>query len=165
MVTFDLGSLTRDKELLMARALAIESYARVEQSLSLIFCSLLGTTVEKGAIVFWKLTNARFRNRMIKELLFKVHRNKFDAYWKGSPGQPGVPKTPGLFAMINSLGDQRNHIVHWHIVTNINLIENPTSQEVLSQPHFWDRSANGNQLPFLSLWTLSRRLILFTGRS
>jgi hypothetical protein len=66
--------------------------------------------------------------------LEKTHGAQFDIYWHGQPGQPGIPRMPGLFKHINDLDTERHYIVHWHLVREIN---NGESQEVLRRPAFF----------------------------
>lgn len=136
MATVDLGSFTRDGKLQIARALAIEAYANLEQSLCHLFGILMGSPTDKAAIVYFKLYNASVRNKIIEELLEKAHHSKFDIFWHGQPGQSGVPKIPGLFTHIRQLDEKRNQIIHWHVVRDIRFEgENYVTQENLTPPN------------------------------
>jgi hypothetical protein len=124
----DLRTAEQTRKLQIARAEAIESYAGVEQSLSNLFGSLLGTTIHKAAAVFFKLTSAHNRNKIIESLLQLEHGSEYDIYWHGE-GQPG--KKGGLFNIIYNLDQTRNEIIHWYVMRNPAI----TEFEKLVQPN------------------------------
>ena len=76
-------------DFLVWRARAIEAYAKVEQSLNMLFAHLLGTTPEISGIVFFRLTSTHGRNWIIEALLEKRHGDKYAAYWHGIRARPG----------------------------------------------------------------------------
>ena len=80
----------------IARALAIEHYARLEHSLCSLFAILLSSPIDKAAIVFFKLSNFRARNSIISELFDKHFRGRYDAFWNGTPHNNKQDKKPGL---------------------------------------------------------------------
>jgi hypothetical protein len=134
MPIVDLGTMPRDINLMIARIGAIESYAKVEQSLCGLFASLMGAPMDKAAIVFFRLTNTHSRNAIIEQLLKKAHGAEYDIYWYG------IQKN-GLLPLIRQLDSKRNEIVHWHGRTNIALAgEDSSFSESLVPPNFWGGS-------------------------
>jgi hypothetical protein len=130
----DLGAIVRDGKLQLARAFAIEGYAKVERSLSLLFASLLGTSLDKAGVVFFRITNTHSRNTILETLLQKAHGDKFRVYWQGTRTESG------LFTLIRQLDQRRNELVHWHVLNEIAIAETShTSREVLKPPNFWNR--------------------------
>lgn len=121
-------------ELLIERARAIEGYANIERSLARIFGNLLGTTPQRAAIVFFRITSSHARNIILESLIEERFGSTYRNYWDG------IPKTPtkGLFSILKRLDQRRNEIVHWHTVVEMNMT--PTGQfdrHHLSPPNFW----------------------------
>jgi hypothetical protein len=142
MVAVDLGTLQPENgvQLYIARSRALDAYSQVEQSLSRLLSSLLGTTFELGSIVFFRITNANMRNRIFEDLLRKRFEDTYRAYWSGIPN---THNKRGLFTWIRQLDDERNKIVHWAIVNNIST-DGLGAKSILSlkKPNFWaDNSA------------------------
>jgi len=131
--------ITRDPKLPIARAAAIDAYANVEQALFTLFASLLRAPRDRAGIVFFRISSASARNRMLQSLLTKTHGNKFRLYWNGSE-----PKAKdGLFGHIRRLDHRRNELVHWHIASQIHGGETAVvSRDVLQPPNFWNRTAS-----------------------
>ena len=102
------------EKLLIARSVAIEAYASMESALCTLLARLLGTTNDTASIVFFRITNAHSRNTIIETLIQHSHGEKFDTYFHGTAGQPGVKRTPGLLSAVRQLDERRNQIVHWH---------------------------------------------------
>lgn len=110
VTTVDINAVGKAGKLQIARAAAIEAYARFEQSLSIFLCDLLGTTMPKASAVFYKITNASGRNKIFENLIKIEYGNKYRIYWHGE-GKPGGKH--GLFKLIYQLDDTRNEIIHW----------------------------------------------------
>lgn len=127
-------------ELLLERSQALEAYAAVEQSLALLFASLLRTHPRRGAIVFFRITSSHARNVMIDALLKEEYGNEYDAYWHGVPG---TPDRKGLFSLLRGLDAKRNEIVHWHLSTRI--YDEPDGEVAaelrIIPPNIWTLSA------------------------
>jgi len=125
----------RSTEFLVARAIAIERYAQVEQSLSMLFSRLLGTQPDVGGIVFFRLTNTTSRNQIIEQLLTKRDGDKYEHYWNGVPN---TPNKKGLFTLLRQIDTSRNEIVHWHVAQNVTWV-NDVGVATLSlvKPNFW----------------------------
>jgi hypothetical protein len=118
----------------VARALAIEEYANLESALSRLLANLLGTSFAKASIVFFSLLNTRARSAMFESLIAAVHGDKYRTFWLGQRGQPGIPRTNGLLALIRQVDQERNHVVHWHTIQ-----ASDRSSEQLMMPEFWFR--------------------------
>jgi hypothetical protein len=101
------------------RALAIDAYASVEQSLCRLLAVLLNIDWQEAAIVFYKVQNSRARNTMFSELVEKKYGDKYEIYWHGKPNIPNRKQT-GMYNLLRSLDDDRNQIVHWHIGQKMN---------------------------------------------
>jgi len=128
-------------DMLVARAKALEEYALLESSLARLFTSLLGTSDQKGSIVFFAM-GAGSRARILRSLLEALHKKQYDVHWYGEAGSPGTPRTGGLFTLIHQLDSERNKIVHWHPVQKVELLgdgNNKSSLELMP-PHFWNRA-------------------------
>ena len=122
-------------QFLIERAQAIDQYAGVEQSLSMLFSDLLGTSFELGGIVFFRISNATSRNAILEQLLSKKYGEAYEVYWNGIRG---TPHKRGLFTLLRQLHERRNEIVHWHTVNNIHT--DGTTHTVtltLTRPNFW----------------------------
>ncbi|MEX0954615.1 MAG: hypothetical protein WDZ83_05315 [Rhizobiaceae bacterium] len=134
MVTLDLGKPADDSgPFLILRAKAIDQYAQMESSLSILYSVLLKTDMDTAAIVFFRIANTRARNRIAEELLKKRFRDRFSHYWFGIPS---TPNKRGLMTLINDLDAQRNEIVHWHVMTTINT-DTDARTTTLTPPNFW----------------------------
>jgi hypothetical protein len=145
VATYDLGKDRPENEVefLLCRALAIDAYAGVEQSLNGLFAHLLGAKADLAAIVFFRLTQTS-RNHIIESLLTKRHGRKFYTYWFG------VPETRdkrGLMHLIRSLDSRRNDIVHWHAVVDVTTEDDKAKGLVkLGYPNFWAMSSQSPSL-------------------
>ena len=141
MVDINLGKAPDNSiPLMLARATALEAYAGVEQSLSMLLGVALGTDTQSAAIVFFRITNAKSRNQIIEALLQKRFGSEFDAFWFGIPN---TPQKRGLMTLVNQLDSRRNEIIHWHTVTEINVdTDPPTAIAALGPPNFWQGSAS-----------------------
>jgi hypothetical protein len=135
MTAVDPGE-ARDIKFKILRAQAIENYANVEQSLASLFSALLGTTPDKGGVVFFRITNASSRNKIISALLKKSQGDKYNPVWHGEKG------VDGLLLLIRNLDQSRNEIVHWHMVQKIYAKEDGSITRIpaLRPPNFWDRN-------------------------
>lgn len=55
----------------------------------------------------------------------------YDAFLNGVPG---TPNKRGLMTMLNQLDQQRNEIVHWHVLRNVS---DTADELILAPPAFW----------------------------
>lgn len=140
MTTIDLGKPPENAaEFHLLRGAAINAYANVEGSLSMLLSGLIGAEPDVGAIIFYKITNTSSRNQIIDELLTKRFADRFEHYWYG------IPKTPhkkGLSNLVKELDTERNKIVHWHTVTHVEMGTQPHRHTIsLTKPNFFQHSA------------------------
>jgi hypothetical protein len=84
------------------RGRAINEYANVEQSLCRLFGTLLGTDLQLGAIVFYRITNTHSRNQILDDLLAEKHGLTYESYWSGVTGAPNRKNT-GMWPLIRQL--------------------------------------------------------------
>jgi hypothetical protein len=135
-------------EMLRARGAAIQAYGTVEQALNGLCAELLGTDRDASAVLFFQI-NSWQRNRAIGLLLAKKFGSEFDGYWYGLPGQPGRPKTSGLFALIRGLDETRNQIVHWTASVNLTGPDDHgrlLREDALQPPNIWSTTSELRQL-------------------
>jgi RecB family exonuclease len=92
---------------LVARANAIQAYAKLEFSLSIVFSRLLGTQPDIAGLVFFRITNTYQRNGILEDL--KKHRfgNEYNLFWNS------------IMKIIRQIDQRRNEIVHWHVVNDL----------------------------------------------
>jgi hypothetical protein len=84
----------------IARAEAIDGYARYEQILGNIFAHLLATPIDYAGVVFFKINNAPTRIQIIDRLLRKRYGKAYNAFFDS------------IDEYLRKLDIQRNHIVH-----------------------------------------------------
>ena len=92
--------LERD-ELWAERGKAIQSYALLEQSLSMLFSQLSDTTESVAATIFYKITSTAARNAIIEKLLRQKYSAKFNLFWNS------------YLRLLKPIDIKRNEIVHW----------------------------------------------------
>jgi hypothetical protein len=97
---------------------------------------LLGTNLQLGAIVFYRITNTHSRNQILNDLLSKRCGSTYEAYWNGIPGAPNR-KSSGMAAIIRQLDASRNEIVHWHVGIKILGDNDPIGPVGLIKPDVW----------------------------
>ena len=117
------------QQLAIARAGAIQAYASVESSISMLFATLLGTDFETAGIVFFRIVNTRARVVILEDLLEKRHKDRYATYWNS------------MVKLIRSLDAKRNEIVHWHLAHNLHIEgDRPTAHFTLIPPNFWTKT-------------------------
>jgi len=144
--------------LLLTRALAIQAYATLEFSLSTVFAQWLGTSVDVGGLVFFRITNAHARNRILDDLKKKRLESNYNLFWNS------------LLSLIRTIDQRRNEIVHWHIVNNIDLSipHEQASKLTLNPPTGWGSGAgtsiNEQELAefILKCDFVSRAIVMFS---
>lgn len=122
----DLGEVievTNSDPLITLRAHSVDAYASLEQSLSMLFASLLGASPDRASIVFYRIVNTKSRNTIISKLMRKEFGEQYGTWWNS------------LLKQIRKLDERRNEIIHWHVVTNIHSSdEGNTATLTLSAP-------------------------------
>ena len=96
-------------QFLALRANAIQAYANLEMSLTILFANLLGIPIDIAGLVLFRITNTHARNRILSDLHSKKQGTKYDLFWNS------------LLSFIRALDQRRNEIVHWHVVNTVNL--------------------------------------------
>jgi len=109
------------------RAIAIQAYANLEVSLTLLFAKLLGIEADLAGLVLYRIASTHTRTRILRDLYSKKHGEAYSPFWKS------------LLSFIRTLDQRRNEIVHWHVVNNINLALNhkDASRLSLAPPTGW----------------------------
>ena len=94
---------------LVSRAVAIQAYAQLELSLSMLFSLWLGTPPDIGGLVFFRITSKHSINRILRDLKTKRLQDEYNLFWNS------------LLSFVQTLDHRRNEIVHWHTANNIDL--------------------------------------------
>lgn len=110
MSIIDLGNANQhaaQDEFWALRGRAIHAYANLEQSLYRLFCLLTGMSADIGGIVFFKITNAQARNKIIEKLFQKKHGTNFNLFRNS------------LLERLRPIDQHRNELVHWNTVMEL----------------------------------------------
>jgi hypothetical protein len=120
--------------ILLARASAIQAYASLELSLSLRFAEWLGAPIDAAGLVFFRITNTYSRTRILDDLKKRKFQEQYNLFWNS------------LVALIRTIDQRRNEIVHWHVVNNIDLRRphEQASRLSLKPPTGWTNPASGS---------------------
>jgi hypothetical protein len=95
-----------------ARGWAVQAYASFEQSLCGVFANVSGMPRLSAGIVFFKIASAHTLHKILLKLIEKKHGKSYSVFWRS------------LLGKIASIGDKRNSIVHWNMVTEVGGSEN-----------------------------------------
>jgi len=96
-------------EFVLSRATAIQAYANIESALCTLFSRLLGIAEDTAGVVFYRITNARYRNKILQELQEKRCGDTHAKFWNS------------FESFVRRLDQRRNEIVHWHVVQDLDL--------------------------------------------
>ncbi|MGM5002933.1 hypothetical protein AB8A05_29690 [Tardiphaga sp. 538_B7_N1_4] len=109
------------------RGKAIQGYANLEQALSLLFAVLSDTTQEVASIIFFKITSADARNKIIEKLFQKKFAATHSLFRNS------------LFKNLGPIDRERNEIVHWNVVNHVSAGADGStvSKLLLSPPAMW----------------------------
>lgn len=134
-------------ELMIAREQAIQAYANLEQSLASIFATLLKTDYETAGIVFFRIINSRSRNIILEDLFKKRYKTKFSSYRNS------------IISMIKNTDNERNQIIHWHVIKEINIGADfsSTAHFRLQPPNFWKTGPDKPSMHSLELQDFRHR--------
>lgn len=127
MTPLDWSGVSETSAFSVARVTAIEFYAHIERTLADLLASLLHISQDRAELIFFRITNTRSRNLIITELLKKEFGDKYTAYWHGTQD---TPNRRGLMTLIQRADNERNEIVHWHVVHD--------TEPFLTKPNMWD---------------------------
>ena len=89
------------------RAKAIQCYASLEQSLCRLLASLGNMEPEVAGIIFFKISSADSRNKIIEKLFKRRHNGQYNLFINS------------LITQLRPVDIKRNEIVHWNTAQNI----------------------------------------------
>jgi hypothetical protein len=89
----------------LARAKALNAYARLEQHLAMLFTSLLGSDTRKSYVVFSRLFVYRHRRQIFTDLLALSYGDTYAIF------------TKSLMKHLTKIEGERNKVVHWIAMT------------------------------------------------
>jgi hypothetical protein len=112
------------------RAKAIQAYASLEQSLCGLLASLGDMEQEVAGIIFFKISSADSRNKIIEKLFKRRHKGEYNLFINS------------LFAQLRPIDLRRNEIVHWNTAQKISGASQSDWSLSLIPPNFWTRDAN-----------------------
>jgi hypothetical protein len=92
-----------------SRGKAIQSYAMLEQSLSLLLADLGNMSPDAASIIFYRISNTDSRSKILEKLLRKKHGNQFNLFWNA------------YFTELRQINIKRNEIVHWLCAMNVKI--------------------------------------------
>ena len=123
----ELDSKQKD-EFMIARARAVENYARVEQSLCSVVAAMLEVPRSYAGVILFKITAARARNGIVDALVKKRKGSEFNLFMNS------------VLKLLGQIDERRNQIVHWHQV--LHATRNSDGEQVnswwLTPPNFHD---------------------------
>lgn len=93
--------LVENDPLWAERGKAIQSYALLEQALSMLFANLSDTTEVVAATIFYRITSYGARTAIIEKLLHQKHQSKYNLFWNSYKKH------------LKPVDTKRNEIVHW----------------------------------------------------
>lgn len=133
--TIDLGKVQQmvgQDPIWAIRGKAVGAYSTFEQSLFMLFQSLLKAPMDRAAIVFFKITNTQARNAILEKLVHKEFGTTYNKFWNDYVDH------------LRPIDTRRNEIVHWAVVNKIASEE--AVEVVLSPPNFWINSPTAPEL-------------------
>ena len=129
MPTIDLGEAAKaasENEFWAVRGKAIQAYANLEQSLARLFQALSGTDHQIASAIFFGITSADSRNKILEKLFRKKFNADFNLFRNS------------LFRQLQPVTAARNEIVHWSAINEVSHDgEKTISNLVLMPPSFW----------------------------
>ncbi len=117
------------REMLIARSIAIETYANLEQSMCLLFAHLSGTSNAVAGTIFFRLTNSASRLAILDKLMRMKHGSEHRTFFNS------------FISRMKPFDGRRNQVVHWHTSHTIRDIADGGLEAVprLGPPNFWVR--------------------------
>jgi hypothetical protein len=130
----------------IARAIAVQNYANVEGSMCILLSHLMGGPLVAAGTIFYRINSSRSRNLILGELLETKHGDAYRTYWRS------------MDKLLESIHQERNKIVHWHVALVINLRDNAQIQtSELTPPNYWARDQKRRTISLADLTTFSRK--------
>jgi hypothetical protein len=106
-----------------ARALAIQSYALLEQQLGEFFAGLSDTDPIVAGIIFFKITNTGARNAILEKLFKYKYKGSYNLFRNS------------LLKQLPAIDTKRNEIVHWNTIHRLSSTdEGELSGDLLLEP-------------------------------
>jgi hypothetical protein len=87
----------------ISRAEVINAYNLMEQGLTLLFATVLGTNARYATLIISKIINTRARNEVVQNIVDHRTQKRFRVF------------TNSLFSEIATIDRLRNQIVHWRV--------------------------------------------------
>jgi hypothetical protein len=103
----DAMKLASADEFWAIRGKAIQSYASLEQSMALLFSVVAGTDRETANIIFFKITSADSRNKIIEKLFRKKCKDDYNLFRNS------------LLKHLRPIDIERNEVVHCNVVNHV----------------------------------------------
>lgn len=100
-MTADPEKLAALQEFHAARADAINTYAGLEQSLAMLFATLLQADIHKSYIVFHQFINHRSRRKILSELMRLNFGDKYRIFFRS------------VIQLLENVDRTRNKVIHW----------------------------------------------------
>lgn len=135
-----------DTSLHIARAIAINNYAALEQALCALFSRAAAIDNRAAAIIFFKVVNTRSRMGMLDKLL----KHRF----------PEEPRTyfKSIDSTLKKIDGLRNQIVHWVASTSIDM-DTQSIDLALVHPDF--TTVDGDPLDIKTIQAFAKHCILY----
>jgi hypothetical protein len=89
------------------RGRAIQSYADIEQSLCVLFASLIGVDINTASAIFFRIQSTRTLGEIFQQLMTHRYQDRYYAFWTS------------LAKSIQQATETRNKIVHWNVANMI----------------------------------------------
>jgi hypothetical protein len=130
MTTIDLGEVLKIAsvdQFWAFRGKAIQAYANLEQGLAHLFSILSGTPMEVAAIIFFKISSADARNKILEKLFKRKFQTQYNLFRNS------------FFDQLRPIDLERNEIVHWNTVHQTNIEgEKAVVKLLLMPPATWN---------------------------
>jgi hypothetical protein len=127
-----------DNRFWAARAIAIQSYASLEQALGELFAGLGEIRPEIAGVIFFKITSAQVRDAIIDKLFQLKFASGFNLFRNS------------LIKALRPLSNERNEIVHWNVINSITRHDDGrmTGTLLLEPPALW------RERPSVKTWSI-----------
>jgi hypothetical protein len=91
-------------KLCLARGVAMNAYAGIEQNLAVLLATFGDMPSDVGHTIFYQIVNTRARLQILKKLKKRKLGNQYDLFWRSVTEQ------------IKDLDEGRNELAHWHVI-------------------------------------------------
>lgn len=132
------------------RAKAIQSYASLEQSLCGLLASLGNIDPEVAGIIFFKISSADSRNKIIEKLFKRSHKGQYNLFINS------------LITQLRPIDLKRNEIVHWNTAQNVSGPSQSDWSLSLIPPNFWVRDENSPSITIQDLVAFANKCSFYS---